>query len=671
MRRAPALNPPRAGAPSTSTPLPPAMPPSPPPEPEAAILLAACGVGLATGAGVVVFNWAIEAVRAGAWAGTPLEATHWGAWARALPLSSSLPLLVLPPVLGGLAVGGLRASVGGSLDAPRWGGGARKDEGDEEGEPSPSPSSTAAAVAGPLLRAAAAAIGLGSGVSLGPEGPSVDIGKAAARGATAALALRGRARAALPLLAAGAGAGVAAGFNAPISGVFFALETVFLRPAAVADALAAATGGGSERGGGGGVTGGQVEAAPPPPTTPGLAIAAVLLATVLAALVSQAGLGDTPAFRVPPGAAAPALAELPLALGLGALCGGLATLYASAERAAAAAFSSLETRFALPPSLSPALAGLATGAVALAVPEVLYQGFGNVNAILEADPGEYGAAALFGVVLAKVATTAACRGGRLVGGLYAPSILMGAALGAGVADAASSAFPSLLGPGLIAGPQAYALTGAAGMLAATCGVPLTAALLVFELTRDYMTVVPTLGAAGVAAWVAGGGLAGLGGSAAPAPPSLPPPQVAVAPGVAAPPPVGARLAAATARAEGTTAPVPLGEVEGAPPLPLPPPSPSSPTALCAAGEGACLILPASLPLAEAVALLEAEAAAGPAGQPVAAVLLAEGGGVAGVLTLERAREALLAAASAAAAEGEARVRASVSAGSAAGSAAEE
>ena len=662
---------------TASAPPPPAQPP-PAEEPEAAILLAACAVGLATGAGVVAFNWAIDAVRAGAWAGTPLEATHWGAWARALPLSASAPLLVLPPVLGGVAVGALRAGVGGSLDEPRlprWlttmeGGGGEEgaeggDVGGRHGGPPP-PSSTAAAaaaaaIAGPILRAAAAAIGLGAGVSLGPEGPSVDIGKAAARGAGAVLLVRARARAALPLLAAGAGAGVAAGFNAPISGVVFALETVFLRPAAAAaDEKNAPL-----------ALGAQLQP-PPPPTTPGLAIAAVLLATVLAALVSQAGLGDTPAFRVPVGAAAPALVELPLALGLGALCGGLAIAYSAAERAAAAAFTALETTCSVPPPALPALAGLVTGGLALAAPEVLYQGFGNVNAILEADPGEYTPLLLLGVVAAKVAATATCRGGRLVGGLYAPSILMGAALGAAVAGAAGAA-----GVGGLAGPQAYALTGAAGMLAATCGVPLTAALLVFELTRDYMTVVPTLGAAGVAAWVAGGGLAGAAGGVllggqqggvaevgAAAPPAVPPAPLPPPPSPAPPAAVGARLAAATARAEGTTPPVPfVGAAPAVSPPPPSPPTPSSPTALCAAGEGGCLVLPASTPLTKAVAALEEEAAAGPPGVSVAAVLLKEGGGVAGVLTLERARAALVDARAAAAAEG-GGVKASVSAAAA-------
>ena len=110
---------------------------------EVAVLLAACGVGVATGLGVVLLNDAVDAVRALAWAGAPLEATHWGRWARSLPLEAALPLVLLPPTAAGLAVGALRYVAGGSLDDSRASSG-----GDVK-------------VKAPLLRAAAAALSLG------------------------------------------------------------------------------------------------------------------------------------------------------------------------------------------------------------------------------------------------------------------------------------------------------------------------------------------------------------------------------------------------------------------------------------------------------------------------------------------------------------------------------
>ena len=112
---------------------------------EVAVLLAACGVGIATGLGVVLLNDAVDAVRALAWAGAPLEATHWGRWARSLPLEAALPLVLLPPTAAGLAVGALRAAAGGSLEDSKSSGSGSGD----------------VKIKAPLLRAAAAALSLG------------------------------------------------------------------------------------------------------------------------------------------------------------------------------------------------------------------------------------------------------------------------------------------------------------------------------------------------------------------------------------------------------------------------------------------------------------------------------------------------------------------------------
>ena len=73
----------------------------------------------------------------------------------------------------------------------------------------------------------------------------------------------------------------------------------------------------------------------------------------------------------------------------------------------------------------PTLGGLCSGAVALAFPEILYQGFGNVNALLELRSEVYAPLLLLQMLGAKVVVTAVCRGSGLVGGIYAPSIFMG------------------------------------------------------------------------------------------------------------------------------------------------------------------------------------------------------------------------------------------------------
>lgn len=77
------------------------------------------------------------------------------------------------------------------------------------------------------------------------------------------------------------------------------------------------------------------------------------------------------------------------------------------------------------PLFLPAVGGLVTGLTALAYPEVLYEGFGNVDAVLDVQGQSYSAWLLTQIVIAKVLATAICRGSGLVGGLYAPSIFTG------------------------------------------------------------------------------------------------------------------------------------------------------------------------------------------------------------------------------------------------------
>ena len=91
------------------------------------------------------------------------------------------------------------------------------------------------------------------------------------------------------------------------------------------------------------------------------------------------------------------------------------------------AFGNLRER-GVPEIVLPALGGLATGLIALVDPEVLYQGWGNVNGVLDAAVGEFSPLGLAQIVALKVLATSLCRGSGLVGGLYAPSIFVGRAL---------------------------------------------------------------------------------------------------------------------------------------------------------------------------------------------------------------------------------------------------
>jgi H+/Cl- antiporter ClcA len=260
---------------------------------------------------------------------------------------------------------------------------------------------------------------------------------------------------------------------------------------------------------------------PPPPALDddedGIQVAAVLVACVFAAMVSTAGLGSEPAFHVPE-AVSFELAELPLGVAVGVVCGAASTVLAACNASTEGAFMRLRDA-GVPLALLPAIGGLSCGSIALLQPEVTYQGFENVNALLDLPHGpvkEYTAVSLGALVVAKIVATAVCRGSGLVGGLYAPAIFIGAAVGLALWTLASGVFDAAVSEGALtwlqahlgqsvagmelSSPDTYALIGAAAMLAANCRVPLTSVLLLFELTQDYTIILPTLATVGFARW---------------------------------------------------------------------------------------------------------------------------------------------------------------------------
>lgn len=216
--------------------------------------------------------------------------------------------------------------------------------------------------------------------------------------------------------------------------------------------------------------------------------------------VNQAGLGSSPAFAVPD-YELQSLAELPLYTMLGALCGVTAVVFVMWSKASGEWFKSLRRNAESPAEdvLLPAIGGITTGVLALVFPEIMYQGFENVNKLLRLN-GEYGVVLLLEIVAVKVFATGISKASGLVGGLYAPAIFLGAALGSAFSDVGHLVVDGM--PGLaMSAPQAYALVGVAAMLAAICQVPLTAVLLLFELTQDYAIIAPTLGAVGISYWL--------------------------------------------------------------------------------------------------------------------------------------------------------------------------
>ncbi|GMY30720.1 chloride channel protein CLC-f [Fagus crenata] len=423
--------------------------------PEWALLLLACLLGLATGLFVAAFNKGVHVIHEWAWAGTPNEGA---AWLRLQRLADTWHRILLIPVTGGVFVGMMHGLLE-ILDQIR------------QSTSSSSKRQGFDFVAGvfPTIKAIQAAVTLGTGCSLGPEGPSVDIGKSCAKGFS--LMMENSSERELALLAAGAAAGIASGFNAAVAGCFFAIETV--------------------------LRSNKAENSPPFTT------AMIILASVISSTVSNVSLGTQSAFTVPAYDLKSA-AELPLYLILGMLCGVVSVAFTRLVTWFTKFFDYIKERFGLPTVVCPALGGLGAGIIALKYPGILYWGFTNVEEILHTGktasaPGIW---LLTQLSAAKVVATALCKGSGLVGGLYAPSLMIGAAVGAvfggSAAELINSAIP---GNAAVAQPQAYALVGMAATLASVCSVPLTSVLLLFELTRDYRILLPLMGAVGLAIWV--------------------------------------------------------------------------------------------------------------------------------------------------------------------------
>ncbi|KAG6387506.1 hypothetical protein SASPL_152698 [Salvia splendens] len=421
--------------------------------PEWALLLIGCLLGVATGLFVAIFNRGVHVVHEWAWAGTPNEGA---AWLRLQRLTDTWHRILLIPVLGGVIVGVLH----GLLEIL----GQIKQSTSSQGQ-----GLDVFAAIFPVLKAVQAGVTLGTGCSLGPEGPSVDIGKSCANGFS--LMMENNRERKIALVAAGAAAGISSGFNAAVAGCFFAIETV-LRPLSAENS--------------------------PPFTT-----AMIILASVVSSTVSNAVLGEKQAFTVPTYDLKSA-AELPLYLILGMLCGVVSVAFTRLLDWFTNIFQFIKEKYGLPDVVCPALGGLGAGLIALKYPGILYWGFTNVDEILRTGktasaPGIWLLAQL---AAAKVVATALCRGSGLVGGLYAPSLMIGAAVGAVFGGCAGEIINTAIpGNTAVAEPQAYALVGMAATLASVCSVPLTSVLLLFELTRDYRILLPLMGAVGLAIWV--------------------------------------------------------------------------------------------------------------------------------------------------------------------------
>ena len=410
------------------------------PSPETVVLILAVLIGSVTGMGIVTFHYLIELIHRLTLEDLMGKISLWGDWT-----------LAAIPTLGGLLVGLMRW---------RW-----PDLG-------PSISSLIAATQGsrailarqlrPVAKMVAASISLGTGASLGPEGPSVEIG--ANFGMLLGQVLQVSQERHRLLLGAGAAAGLAAGFNAPIAGVFFALEVVLGTTFATS------------------------------------AVSVVLLAAVVSSLMAQIGLGSQPAFSLPVYEVRSPL-ELPLYVGLGVLASLVSLTYSQAIQLADKCFRGQLPGFTwlgrIPRFVHPLLGGLCVGLIALKWPQILGIGYPTIEAMLQ--DVEFSLPLLLILLVVKLVMTAVSLGSGLVGGVFAPAMFLGASLGAAYGKIVLWFLPNM--SAYIAAPPAYAMVGMAAVLAGSVRAPLTAILLLFELTRDYRIVLPLMAAVGLSVWL--------------------------------------------------------------------------------------------------------------------------------------------------------------------------
>ena len=283
------------------------------------------------------------------------------------------------------------------------------------------------------------ALTIGSGGSAGREGPMIQIG--AGIGSTVGQYLKMSDERIKTLVACGAAGGIAATFNAPIAGAMFALE-IFM---------------------------GQVS----------LDFSLVILSSVSSAIVSRAMLGDFPSFTVPAYGLLSAK-EMPLYLLLGVLAG-----------LAAVAFVRVlywfEDRFdswRFPAYLMPAVGGLLVGVMGVFLPQIFGTGF---PAIEDALNGRTSLALLAILIFAKMLATPLTLASGGSGGVFAPALFVGAMLGGAYGHIVHGLFPSFT-----AGAGAYALVGMGAVFGGAAQAPITAIIIIFEMTGDYRIILPIM-----------------------------------------------------------------------------------------------------------------------------------------------------------------------------------
>lgn len=293
----------------------------------------------------------------------------------------------------------------------------------------------------PIVKSLASAICIGAGGSVGREGPIVQIGSAI--GSALGQARNLAAEDTRLLVACGAAGGIGATFNAPIAGVFFALELILRRWDTRAFGL-------------------------------------VILAGVVATAVGRVAFGAEAFLALPP-----FQLVSDWEYGLYALLGVLGAVVGVAFIRVLYGMEDLADRIWRGPAwLRPAVGGVLLGLVLLVLPQMYGVGYPVLEGAIG---GQYVFGALIAFLLGKILATSLTMAIGGSGGVFAPSLFIGAMLGSAYGVGAHD-----LLPGATASAGAYGLVGMAAVFAAAGRAPITAVLIVFELTGDYAIILPLM-----------------------------------------------------------------------------------------------------------------------------------------------------------------------------------
>jgi chloride channel protein, CIC family len=290
------------------------------------------------------------------------------------------------------------------------------------------------------MKALVSSICIGSGGSVGREGPIVQI--SSALGSTIGQVFRLSEDKTRILIACGAAGGIAATFNAPIAGIFFGLE-IILREYGTRY------------------------------------FSSVVLSAVAATVISRTFLGSNPAFVTPPYELLSSW-DLIFYLILGFLAAIIGWIFIKVLYGTEDFFDILK----VPPYIKPALGGLILGGIGLYFPQIFGVGYPSIEQTLN---GHLAPMLVFGLAGLKLLATSLTLGSGGSGGVFAPSLFIGVMLGSSFGSLIQSIFPAIpISPG------AFALVGMGAVFAGAAQAPISAIMILFEMTGDYKIILPLM-----------------------------------------------------------------------------------------------------------------------------------------------------------------------------------